>query len=203
MTEVAFWYDFSSPFSYLGATQIERVAAEAGARVRWRPFLLGALFKKIGTADVPMATFPEPKRRYFARDLNDWAEFWSVPFSWPSRFPMRTVAALRVALAAGDARVAAVTRALYRAYWVEDRDLADEAVLREVAATAGMPGADIQRALAPDPAIKQALVANTDEAVATGLCGAPSFVVRGHVFWGQDRLDLVAKTLAGWNPPTL
>jgi 2-hydroxychromene-2-carboxylate isomerase len=199
--DVTFYYDFSSPYAYLGSTQIERVAAAHGARVRFRPMLLGALFKAIGTPVVPMATFAEPKRRYYHRDLFDWARYWSVDFRWPSRFPMRTVAALRLALAAGEEALPRVSHALFRAYWVEDRDLADEGVLRQLAAGEGLDQATVDRALLPDPQVKTALIALTDEAIAAGVCGAPSFVVRGHLFWGQDRLDLVERTLAGWDPP--
>ena len=203
MSELTFYYDFSSPYAYLGATQVERVAAAAQATVRWRPILVGALFRRIGTPDVPIAEFPQPKRAYVQRDLQHWAAHWEVPFRWPSRFPMRTVAALRLALAvaADGGEIAAVSRALFAAYWVDDRDLADPAVLSAVASAAGAPPTAIERALAPDAALKQALVESTDEAIAAGVCGVPSFIARGHLFWGQDRLDLVARTLAGWDPP--
>ncbi|HZS40751.1 MAG TPA: 2-hydroxychromene-2-carboxylate isomerase [Polyangia bacterium] len=200
---IDFYYDFSSPYAYLGATQLERVAQAHGASIRWRPMLLGALFKAIGTPVVPLAAASEPKRRYLQRDVLDWAEYWGVEFRWPSRFPMRTVAALRLALAAGEARLPAISHALFRAYWVEDRDLADPAELRQIAAGVGLDAAAVERGLAPDPAIKQALIDSTDEAIACGVCGAPSFVVRGHLFWGQDRLELVERTLDGWDPPTL
>jgi 2-hydroxychromene-2-carboxylate isomerase len=189
--EIVFYYDFSSPFAYLGATQIERVAQEQGATVRWRPILLGALFKQIGTPDVPLAEFPAAKKSYYLRDLVHWAAHWGVPFRWPSRFPMRTVAPLRLALAAGE-QIAAVSQALFRAYWVDDRDISDPAVLAEFG----------ELARTEDAAIKAALRANTDEAIAAGVCGVPAFVVRGHLFWGQDRLELVSRTLAGWDPPT-
>lgn len=190
MKEVVFYYDFSSPFAYLAATQIERIAGAAGATVRWRPILVGALFKQIGTPDVPIDEFPAAKRSYYLRDLMHWASHWGVPFRWPSRFPVRSVTALRLALAAGD-QIAAVSQALFRAYWADDRDISEPAVL------AGFG----ELARAEDPAIKQALRANTDEALAAGVCGVPSFVVRGHLFWGQDRLDLVSRTLDGWEPP--
>ena len=205
MSEVTFYYDFASPFAYLGATQIERVAAAAGARVRWRPVLVGALFKRVGTPIVPLHTFPAPKRAYVQRDLVNWAAHWQVPFAWPSRFPVNTLAALRLALAveadAGPALGAKVSLALFAAYWADDRDLSDGAVLRAVAQGAGVAPATIDRALAPDAALKQALADATDEALAAGVFGVPSFVVRGHLFWGQDRLELVSRTLGGWEPP--
>lgn len=203
MNALTFYYDFSSPYAYLGATQVERVARQAGATVRWRPILLGALFRKIGTPDVPLDSFPAPKRAYMMRDLLHWAAHWEAPFRWPSRFPMRTVAPLRLALAveADGGDIAAISHALFRAYWVDDRDIADPGVVRAVAAEAKVAAATVERALAPDPAVKQALVVATDEAIAAGVCGVPSFVARGHLFWGQDRFDLVARTLAGWDPP--
>jgi 2-hydroxychromene-2-carboxylate isomerase len=193
VSQVTFYYDFSSPYAYLGATQIERVAKEQGASVRWRPILLGALFNQIGTPNVPIAEFPAAKRAYYQRDMQHWAAHWGVPLHFPSRFPMRTVAALRLALAheAAGGDLAAISHALFRAYWVEDRDIADPAVLREFGDVTAID----------QPAIKEALRATTDEAIKAGVCGVPTFVVRDHIFWGQDRLDLVAKTLAGWDPP--
>jgi len=193
---VGFWYDFSSPYAYLGSTQIERVAARHGARVNWRPFLLGALFKQIGTPDVPMLAVSEAKRRYLAQDIRDWAGYWNVPLAWPTRFPMRTVLPLRLALAVGEARRPELSHAIFRAYWAEDRDISDPAVLATLC-----DDADALARAQSDPAIKQALIASTSEAERIGLCGAPSFVVRGHLFWGQDRLDLVDRVLGGWEPP--
>jgi 2-hydroxychromene-2-carboxylate isomerase len=197
---VDFFYDFSSPYAYLGSTQIERVAARQGAVIRWKPFLLGALFKAIGTPIVPMHAASEPKRRYYARDVLDWARHWQVPFSWPTRFPMRTVLPLRVALSVAEADRPRLSHAIYRAYWVEDRDIADAAVLADVLREIGLDDAPLKAA--EEAPAKAALTALTDEAVALGLCGAPSFLVRGHLFWGQDRLGFVEKTLAGWDPPT-
>jgi 2-hydroxychromene-2-carboxylate isomerase len=203
VNELVFYYDFSSPYAYLGATQVERVARAAGAIVRWRPILVGALFRRIGTPDVPLNDFPAAKRAYMMRDLLHWAAHWEVPFRWPSRFPMRTVAPLRLALAleADGGDIAAVSHALFAAYWADDRDIGDAAVVRAIAAEAGIAPATVERALAPDPAIRQALVDATDEAIAAGVCGVPSFVARGRLFWGQDRFDLVSRTLAGWDPP--
>jgi 2-hydroxychromene-2-carboxylate isomerase len=201
MKEVTFYYDFSSPYSYLGSTQIERVAREAGATIRWRPFLLGALFKSIGTPIVPMQAVSEPKRRYLQRDVLDWAAYWNVPFTWPSRFPMRTVLPLRLVLAVEPAILPPLSHAIYRAFWAADRDISDPAVLAELAREHGAPASALERANAPDPAVKQALIDNTDEALRNGVCGAPSFLVRQHLFWGQDRLEFVAKALAGWDPP--
>ena len=194
MSDLTFYYDFSSPFAYLAATQVERVAREVGARVRWRPILVGALFKEIGTPMVPLAEFNPAKRAYIGRDLAHWAAYWNVQFRWPSRFPMRTVSALRLALAveAEGGDIAGLSRVLFRAYWVDDRDISDPKVLGEYGDLKALDST----------AIKDALRAATEEAIAAGVCGVPSFVARGHLFWGQDRLDLVKRTLRGWDPPT-
>jgi 2-hydroxychromene-2-carboxylate isomerase len=202
---VTFYYDFSSPFAYLGATQIERVAAEQKAGVDWRPILLGALFREIGTPMVPLAEFSPAKRTYNGRDLMHWAGHWGVPFNWPTRFPMRTVLPLRLAVAAGmDAGAQSmreVSLALFRAYWVEDRDIAANDVVRDIGQALNLPSLTIDRALEPAADVKQLLVDNGAAALAAGCCGVPTFIVRSHIFWGQDRLDLVSRTLAGWEPP--
>ena len=200
---IDFFHDFSSPFSYLASTQIERVAAAHGATVRYRPILLGGLFREVGTPDVPLLAMSQAKQRYMLRDLSEWAGFWGVPFRFPSRFPIRTVTPLRVALARP-----AATAALYRACWAEDREIEDPAGLAAILAEAGIePGAAL--AEAESPAIKAALRANTDAAREAGCCGVPSFVVSRPeapeaapvLLWGQDRLEMLERVLDGWTPP--
>ncbi len=199
---VEFWYDFSSPFSYLGSTQIDAIAARTGATVTWRPMLLGAVFKQLGTPNVPMLAVPEPKRRYYARELEYWASRWEVPFRFTSRFPMRTVTALRLALLAGD-RGPALSQAIYRALWVDDRDISDQAVLADILGAYDFDADDMLRRT-QDPAIKAQLIANTTEAIERGVFGAPTCIVSDPagelLFWGQDRLALVERALRGWRP---
>lgn len=197
-----FWYDFSSPFSYLGSTQVEEVASRAGATLVWRPMLLGAVFKDVGAANVPLFTYSDAKRRYIGRELSYWSSFWEVPFKWTAFFPLNTIAALRCALQAGD-RIAEMSHALFRAAWVDNVNVGDEAALAGVLDAAGFDGAALV-AGAKDPAVKQKLIASTGAAVAAGVFGAPTFIVkdpRGDLlFWGQDRLQMVERALAGWRP---
>jgi 2-hydroxychromene-2-carboxylate isomerase len=199
-TTVDFHFDFSSPFAYLGSTQIEAVCADHGATLRWRPMLLGGVFKMLGGPNVPLATFPQPKQRYIATDLERWAECWEVPYAFPSRFPMKTTAPLRIALALGDAMPAFV-HAVFRAYWADDRDISDLDVLAGLLTDVG---ADPSLASAADDLQwKTALIEATQEAVDAGVFGAPTTRVKGELFWGQDRLGMVREVLAGWSPPTL
>ena len=196
------FHDFSSPFSYLAATQVERLLGVTGAEIVWRPILLGALFREIGTPDVPLLAMNELRRRYFARDVHDWADWWGVPFRFPDRFPLRSVTALRIALAEP-----AVTPLLYRAAWAENQDIGDPETLVRLLDSAGFRGADLVRRAGDDAALKAALRANTDAARDSGVCGVPSFLVSPAVgpgnpgppeslFWGQDRFELVQEALS-------
>ena len=186
------YFDFSSPFAYLGSTQAEALAKRTGATLEWRPMLLGALFKTIGVADAPILTWSEAKRMYYFKDLQRWAELWGVPFKFPTRFPMMTIKALRCYLALPEERRAAFRAATFRAYWADDRDINDEAVLKELIG----PGADEVVLRCATQEIKDALFAATKRAVDAGVFGAPTWIVDGkELFWGQDRIELVERAL--------
>jgi len=193
-------FDFSSPFAYLAAARIEEVAARSGAAVLYRPFLLGGLFQAIGTPNVPLFEMPEPKRLHSLADMRRWAAHFDVTFAFPSRFPMSTVKPLRMVLALPEAERGPLVRAVFRAYWADDRDISDVAVLRDIATSVGLDGGALV-ARTSDASLKTALREATDEAARRGVFGAPTFFVEGLAFWGQDRLDLVEKALGGWRPP--
>jgi 2-hydroxychromene-2-carboxylate isomerase len=194
-----FFFDFSSPFAYLASTAVEALAIRTGARLVYRPFLLGALFKKIGTPDVPLFSMPEAKRRHAMHDLTRWADYRRVPLRFASRFPVNTVKPLRMVLAAPDLVRPALVAALFRAVWVDDLDLGDDATLIQVANGAGADGAALAEASRTET-MRAALRSATEDAEAAGVCGAPSFAVDGMVFWGQDRMELVEEALNGWRP---
>jgi 2-hydroxychromene-2-carboxylate isomerase len=189
--EIAFWHDFSSPFAYLAAAGIEALADRFGATVRWRPILLGGLFRAIGTPDVPLATYSAPRRQWTLRDLDDWARERGVPFRFPRAFPLRTILPLRVAL-----RDPRATHPLYRAAWADDRDIGDPLVVRAVLAEAGLDPGLVDAA----PQAREALRANTEQAAAAGVIGVPTMQVGDQLVWGQDRFDHLARILAGWRP---
>lgn len=188
-----FWFDYSSPFAYLASTQIPAIEARTGATIRWRPMLLGALFKAVGQADVPLFAMNEAKRNWFVRDVGEWAAWWGVPFHFNPFFPIRTLLPLRVTFLHPDP--VAFAQRVYRAAWVEGLNVADAAVLRDL----GTDPALIEEANATQ---KQALIDNTNEAAALGAFGAPTFVVNGrHLYWGQDRFDQIEAELRGeWEP---
>jgi|GEM_PF-23491 len=186
------YWDFSSPFAYLGATQAKALAERTGATLVWRPMLLGGLFKSIGQELVPLNTWSDAKRRYYFDDMNRWAEFWGVPLSFPAVFPVNSIKALRAYIALPEARRDAFRDAVFRAYWAEGRDIGDEAVLSEYL------GDDAAQVLARtnDPEVKKALVDATKHAESAGVFGAPTWVVDGtELYWGQDRIPLVERAL--------
>jgi 2-hydroxychromene-2-carboxylate isomerase len=187
------YWDFSSPFAYLGSTQAKAVAARTNAELVWRPMLLGAVFKAIGQVDVPLMAWSDAKRLYYLKDMVRWAEFWEVPLKWPSHFPMNTVKSLRAYLSLAPERRDAFRDATFRAYWADDRDINDEKVLAELIGK----GADEVLARCGSPEVKQELFGATQRAVDAGVFGAPTWVVDGtDLFWGQDRIALVERALA-------
>ena len=203
-SELEVFHDFSSPFSYLGVSQAARIAARHQATVTWRPMLLGALFRAIGSPNVPIAEMNAARARYFLQDLQDWAAWWGVPLRFPDCFPVRTVTALRVSLLEPRA-----IQPLYRALWVDGADIGRDEVVRGVLDAHGLDPAWVDRSAAPE--VKEQLRWNTERAETLGACGAPSFLVRtvdpggpavpDILVWGQDRFDLVGACLGGWRPP--
>jgi 2-hydroxychromene-2-carboxylate isomerase len=192
---VEIWYDVVCPYAYLGSTQIERVAVNAGAEVSWHPFLLGGVLRAVGTADNAMAQMSGPRLRHNWLDMHRWAEHFDVPLEMPMAHPRRTVLAMRAILAAGEAGRLPATRALFDAYWARGEDVADPAIVASALDRAGLDGAACV-ARAGEQAIKDELRARTDEAIARGIFGAPTFFVGTAMYWGQDRLGFVERALA-------
>lgn len=187
-----FYWDFSSPYAYLGNAQAEALAARTGAEITYRPMLLGAVFKAVGQDTIPMQSYSEAKRKYTLRDLHDWAAFLDVPFVFAPKFPVASIKALRVYLALPAERQKAFRDATFRAAWGEAKDISDDAVLKELIGD----DADAILTKTNDPEIKQALFAATDRAVAAGVFGAPAWVIDGtELFFGQDRIPLVERAL--------
>ena len=190
MKKLEFFFDLSSPYSYLAATQVQPLADKTGAELIWRPMVLGAVFKATGN-EMP-ARIPG-KARWMGNDLQRWAEHYGVPFRFSSHFPANTIKAMRLVLV-DDAKAGAVAMAGFRAMWADDRDLTDDGVLRSVAEMGGLDPAAAMQAI-ETPAIKDKLRANTDEAVARGAFGAPTMLVGDELFWGNDRLHFVEAAL--------
>ena len=199
MPKLEFFFDCSSPWTYLAFTRVHDIAAAAGAEIVWRPILVGGVFNAVNPAVYERRANPDARqRRYYDKDMQDWARLCGVAITWPpSVFPVNAVAAMRGAYAALDAdRLVPYATAVFEAYWGRDRDISDRAVLKDCAEAAGMDGAAFVAAL-DDPALKARLRAATDELVARGGFGSPTMFIGDDMYFGNDRLPLVAAALSG------
>lgn len=189
MPNVEFWYEFGSTYSYPAAMRIERLAAEAGVGLRWRPFLLGPIFQTLGWTDSPFNIYAA-KGRYMWRDLTRICAAEGLPLHLPPvKFPQNGLKAARLALI-GEAQgwTPAFTRAVLAANYAEQKDISDDATLAAILEGLGVD-AGLALAAANAPENKQALKLQTEEAASRGLFGAPSFTVGDELFWGNDRLE--------------
>jgi 2-hydroxychromene-2-carboxylate isomerase len=194
-TPLQFHFDFSSPYGYLAAERIDTLAAKHRRSVDWRPMLLGAVFKITGTQPL---TFVPLKGDYTRRDVPRTARFHGIEFRMPSKFPVATQAAARIVVwqrGVDAARCAPLVKALYRAFFVADRDISDPDVAADVAAEAGV-ARSTARAAVDDVAIKDALKRDVEAAIAAGVFGSPFVLVDGEPFWGLDRFDQIDRWLA-------
>lgn len=195
-----FWFEFASTYSYPSAERVEAKASRAGVRVRWRPFLLGPIFRAQGWQDSPFNLYPA-KGRYMWRDLERLCADLEIPFRRPSSFPRNGLLAARVCVAAAaEPWLPAFVRGVYRANFAEDREIADPEVVASLLVALGEPaGPWLERAAAPET--KAALREQTDEAMRLGIFGAPSFIVAGELYWGGDRLGPALARAAGGGRP--
>lgn len=188
---LALWFDYASPYSYLAVSRIValRDAISPEAAIEWRPFLLGPVFLKRSSGAGAFQDVSPAERQYRWRDLERLCVLYRLPWQRPRRYPPHSLLAARTTLVAleqgwGDTCIAAI----YRAAFAEDRDIADADVLRSVIAGLGQDAETVLCA-AQDEAVKAKLRAQVDAAMAAGIFGAPSLVVDGEIFWGNDRLE--------------
>lgn len=191
---IDFYFDFSSPYSYLASEKIDALAERFDREVRWHPILLGVIFKGLGT--MPLTRQPG-MHDYALRDFARSARFLNLPFRMPMRFPVATVAAARAYYWLHD-RDAALARqfahVVFRNYFVEGHDISESASVLHMAAGLGVEPVPLSSAL-EDPAIKERLRQETEAAIALGMFGAPWIVVDGEAFWGADRLPQIERWL--------
>ncbi len=192
---IDFYFDYSSPYGYFAALKIDDLAARHGRGVNWKPILLGVVFKVTGAQPLPSLPL---KGDYAKRDIARSARYLGVEFKYPSKFPIASQAPARAFYWANDrdpALARKLAKALYRAYFVEDRDISSPEVTAEVAATLGLKRDEVLAAL-NDPAVKDRLKNEVDAAIRRGVFGSPYIVIDGEPFWGVDRFDQIERWLA-------
>ena len=190
---VDFWFEFASTYSYLSAARIQDICARQGVSLRWRSFLLGPVFAAQGLTTSPFTMYPV-KGAYMWQDMARCCADQGLPFCKPTEFPRGSLLAARIAAAHADAPwLGPFVRSVFHANFALDLAIGDPAVIHALLRDIGQDPAPIV-ARATSDAGKADLRANTDQALAAGLFGAPSFVVQKTLYWGNDRLDQAIRT---------
>ncbi len=197
---IHFYFDFSSPYAYLGSVMIQEVAKKHKREVHWHSFMLGAAFKGENTG--PLTVYPR-KGEYSRLDFDRTARKYGIPFKMPEEFPKVTLAASRgfFWLWRQDAELAKIfANAVFSAYFVDGRDISDTSVILVIAEGSGVDAKSLEAAFNSSD-IKTAYKASVEEIVDTKkIFGAPFFIVDGEPFWGADRVVQIDEwlTTGGW-----
>ena len=200
-TKLEFFFDCSSPWTYLAFSRIEEVAAEAGADLVWRPILVGGVFNTVNGSVYEQRRNPViPKFRYYVKDLQDWAHSYGLAIGQPPVFPVNSVKAMRGCFVAEEhGTLPAYAREVFRTYWGDLEDISEDNVLRTILAAVDLDADEFFDKINRAP-YKQLLRANTDELIERGGFGSPTvFVDDADMYFGNDRLVLVREALAAKN----
>ncbi len=193
-----FFFDCSSPWTYLAFHNIQPLAAEFDEPIVWRPILVGGIFNSVNPSVYAARENPIPvKQRYMLKDLDDWARSAGLKIKMPpSVFPVNSVKAMRgCLLLAGDDKLVPFATAVFETYWGDDKDISQDAVLAEICARVGIDRDWFFAGIASQP-IKDALKANTEEVMRRGGFGSPTiFVGADDIYFGNDRLPLIREAL--------
>ena len=198
---IEFFFDCSSPWTYLAFHNIQPLAQEFGEEIAWRPILVGGIFNSINPSVYASRETPVPlKARYQKKDLADWARSAGLAIKMPPTvFPVNSVKAMRGCIWLGK-DIVPFARAVFEAYWGDDKDISQDAVLAEICADVGIDPGKFFGGIA-EPAIKDQLKANTDEVMARGGFGSPTiFLDTTDMYFGNDRLPLLRDALQRRQP---
>ena len=191
MTTVEFFFDYSSPWTYLAFDRIEEFCEKNDAELIWKPFLVGGVFNKVNPSVYQRRENPvPPKDNYYRKDMNDWAHYQGITLIKPSVFPVNSVKALRGAFVAiEEGKISEYSRGCFSAYWTNDKDISQEDVLQPIAESAGMDG-EAFMAKITEESIKRKLFETTDEIIAREGFGSPTFFIdESDMYFGNDRLS--------------
>jgi 2-hydroxychromene-2-carboxylate isomerase len=197
VARVEFFFDCSSPWTYLAFDRIEGLCAEAGAELVWKPILVGGVFNSVNPSVYEQRAKPVPaKAHYYLKDLQDWARLYGLKIGQPPVFPVNSVKAMRGALVADEhGRLPAWARAVFEAYWGQLLDISLDEVLAPLVDEVGLERDDFFARIA-QPEYKARLRANTDELMRRGGFGSPTMFVDGDdMYFGNDRLPLIREAL--------
>lgn len=190
---IEFFFDCSSPWTYLAFHNVQPMAAQIGVAIRWRPILVGGVFNAVNPSVYAQRDNPVPaKLSYMHKDIQDWARMAGLKITMPPTvFPVNSVKAMRACIwLSSDADMLGFARAVFEAYWSRDQDISDDRVLADVCTECGIDARALLEGI-NQPDIKNRLKANTEELVRRGGFGSPTLFVGDDMYFGNDRLDLV------------
>ena len=193
-----FFYDCSSPWTYLAFHRIEDTAARAGAELVWRPILVGGVFNAVNQSVYDNRANPVPRKaQYYRKDLADWARHYGLRIGQPPVFPVNSVKAMRGAFVAEERGIISpYSRAIFEAYWGDLFDISQDEVLCPIVEMLGMDWDEFHQRINSSE-LKAKLRSNTDELIDRGGFGSPTMFVDGvDMYFGNDRLELVSAALA-------
>ncbi len=188
-----FFFDCSSPWTYLAFHNVQPMAEELGLEIDWQPILVGGIFNTVNQSVYEQRAAPnKAKARYHKRDMMEWAEIAGLQIKFPpSIFPINSVKAMRACIALKpDGLLVPFARRVFEAYWGEDQDIASEAVLRDCLEAVGAD-ADAIWAVIQTPEVKDQLKANTQAVIDRGGFGSPTIYLGDRMYFGNDRLPLI------------
>jgi len=192
--KVEFYYDFSSPYTYIASTRIEKICEDNGAELEWKPFLLGGVFNEIGSTPALQI---DNKFNYIRNDTIDSAKHYGVDFTFPEFFPLNSVRSMRGAFAAQEkGKLVEYNHEMFRLYWTQGVDLSKAEILGEAVSRIGIEAEWFVNRIA-EQEIKDKLRDETTIAIERGVFGAPTIFIGEKMFWGNDRLDFVDDYLKG------
>ena len=193
---IDYYVSLQSPWTYLGHQRLLELAAQHDATIIPRPVDFGTIFP--ATGGLPLPKRAPQRQAYRLVELARWRDFLNLPLNLqPRYFPVSEALAAGIVITArqqDSAAAVALTGAILRAVWVEERDIADPITLGAIASAFGLDGEDLLRQAEQDT-IRDMKAADSQAAIARGVFGAPSYVYQDEIFWGQDRLDFLARAL--------
>lgn len=195
---IEFYFDISSPWTYLAFHNVQPLARELDVRIAWKPILVGGIFNTVNPSVYEFRKHGSPgKQRYLVKDLGDWARLSGLAIRFPPTiFPINSVKAMRACIALDqENKLVDFARAAFEAYWGRDEDISSDAVLEAACRSAGVDAARVLAGI-NEAAIKEKLRRNTDELIERGGFGSPTMFVNGEdMYFGNDRLHLVRDAL--------
>ena len=199
MPTVEFFFDCSSPWTYLAFDRIEALCAEEGAELVWKPILVGGVFNEVNKELYDLRAHQNPRKEayYNEKDLQDWARLYGLRIKFkPTVFPVNSVKAMRGALVADEvSKLPDYARSVFDAYWGDDLDISQDDVLEGIVGNLGLEPASFFEKIG-SPATKAMLRANTDELIGRGGFGSPTmYVEQDDMYFGNDRLPLVREAI--------